>query len=199
MIEHKPWRGRKRKLGISGQRIAIVGYSHHRDPKYADNDQFTKVVVRKFLSGDLKRNALFSTVPGYFGYNNREDRKEFWNRVWFFDLIPECIGTDDHKYDTAGPDSVERAKRRFMRILSEEPIQKVFVFTTKGWRTRPYTDEENDGKECAMLTPGRKDVTWGTYTIGRRKILAFGFHHPQGADKRRTKAAVKLALLRRLG
>jgi len=31
MIEHTPWVGADYGLGIGGQRIAIVGYSHHRD------------------------------------------------------------------------------------------------------------------------------------------------------------------------
>ena len=199
MIEHRPWKGPKWRPGISGQQIAIGGYSHHRHPGDADSGQFTIGVVRKFLSGDLKRNALFSTVPGYFGYENREDWKEFWNRVCFFNFIPECIGTDEQKYATANSDLVERAKQRFKKILQEEPIQKVFVFTTKGWSNCPCTDEEKGGKDCAALTDSRKDGTWGTYTFGRRKILAFGFRHPQYANKERMTAAVKLALLHKLG
>jgi hypothetical protein len=197
MVEHRPWIGPKSKLGISGQQIAIVGYSHHRNPDHVDGDRFTIGVVRKFLSCELERNALFSRVPGYFGYESRKDRKEFWNRVWFFNFVPECIGTDEQKYATAKSDLVERAKQRFKRILQEDPIQKVFVFTTKGWRACPCTDEEKAGKDCASLGPEFKKVTWGTYTIGRRKVLAFGFRHPQGADKRLMTAAVSRALLRK--
>lgn len=197
MIEHKVWRGPNWKQGIKGQRIAIMGYSHHRDPKHVDNNQFTIGVVSKFLNDDLARNAIFTTIPGYFGYS---DRAEFWNSVWFFNFIPECIGTDNEKYATASPDQIERAQKRFMKILQKEAIQKVFVFTKKGWCNCPYTDEEKKDKDCASLSPdSEKDVTWGKYSIGKRKVLAFGFRHPQFASKMRMKLAVGRALSKKVG
>jgi hypothetical protein len=196
MIEHKVWRGPKWKQGITGQRIAIVGYSHHRDPEHADNNDFTIRVVCKFLNGELARNALFTTVPSYFGYS---DHAEFWKSVWFFNFISECIGTGDKKYATAIPNQIERAQRRFLRILQKEEIQKVFVFTTKGWSNCPYTDEEKEDKNCAPLGPDPKDGTWGKYTFGKREVLAFGFRHPQFADKKRMKSAVGRALSKKVG
>jgi hypothetical protein len=199
MIEHEVWRGPNWKQGIKGQRIAIVGYSHHRDPTHLDNNQFTINVVRKFLSDDLARNALFPRVPGYFGYKSREDQKDFWNRVWFFNFIPKCIGEGNQKYATADSNLNELAKKRFEKILQKEKIQKVFVFTAKGWCNCPYTDEEKKGKCCASLGPELRDVTWGTYTFGRRRILAFGFHHPQYANKVHMTEAVSKALSKKVG
>ena len=195
MIEHKPWKGPKRELGIDGQRVAIVGYSHYRNAKDADNEQFTICVVRNVLSGQQRGDSLFAAIPGYFGF---KDRIEFWKRVWFFNFIPECIGTDEEKYATGSPDQIKRAGERFRRILQKERIQKAFVFTTKGWRHCPYTDEEKKGKDCASLGHGFDDVTWGNYTLGARKVLAFGFRHPQFAPKEHMRAAVSEALTRRL-
>lgn len=196
MIEHKPWCGPESNFGIDGQRIAIVGYSHYRDPKHPDNDEFTVGVMRKVLANDLARNSLFPRVPGYFGYE-RDRREEFWERVWFFNFIPQCIGTDDEKFSVAGYDLNERGRKRFLRILREAPIEKVFVFTTKGWSNCPYTDEERKEKCCATLGPAFKDVTWGTYTLDDRKVLAFGFCHPQRARKAHMRAAVNVALARK--
>ena|SRR5665213_1552092 len=95
MIQHAPWKGRSNASGFKGQRIAIVGYSHYRSPRHADTYQFTKVVVERVLSGEQKGDSLFATVPGYFRIKYRAD---FWNRVLFFNFIPDCIGTSDNKF-----------------------------------------------------------------------------------------------------
>ncbi len=182
------------EVGHIGHRIAIVGYSHHRNPKHRDNNQFTLGVMEKVLSGELTGDSLFPRVPAYFGY---DDRNAFWKRVWFFNFIPACIGNDDEKYATADTKQNLRAKQRFNRILQEEKIEKVFVFTTKGWSNCPSTDEEESGNSCPLLGPEFLGTTWGTYTIGRRKILAFGFRHPQFARREIMKSAVTEALSRR--
>lgn len=194
MIEHEPWRGPKCASGIRGQRIAIVGYSHHRNAKDADNKNFTINVAENFLRGSSKRDALFPVVPGYFGF---EDRRDFWCRVRFFNFIPCCIGTDDKKYAAANSDLINRAKERFIKILQTErpTIQKVFVFTTKGWSNRPNTDRE-DIEGCPYLGPEFEKVTWGNYTFGRRTVLAFGMRHPLGAKKVKMIAAVREAMSR---
>jgi hypothetical protein len=191
MIEHEPWRGRNRKSGIEGQRIAIIGYSHHRNPKHVDHDQFTNYVLRNVLSGRQKGDSLFATVPGYFGY---EDRAKLWNRVWFFNFIPECIGTSDKMYAAGTSDQNERARKRFERILRKEKPNKVFVFTTKGWTNCPPTDQEKRGEKCARLDVAFEDVSWGEYTFGGHTVLAFGLRHPLFANKAHMRAAVKKAL-----
>jgi len=195
MIEHEPWRGPDCKRGIEGQRIAIVGYSHHRDPNHEDNNLFTNCVLERVASGEKIRDSLFPRVPGYFGFENSA---EFWRRVWFFNFIPECIGTSDMKYGVASPDLIGRAKERFTRILrTERPsIQKVFVFTTKGWSSCPDTVVEGRGGVCLRLGPQFDKVTWGEYRFGSRTVLAFGLRHPQFANRDDMTAAVSEALTR---
>jgi hypothetical protein len=170
-----------------------VGYSHHRDPKHADNNWFTKSVVETVVSGKKIGDSLFPRIPGYFGF---EDRIEFWNRVWFFNFIPECIGTSDKKYATANVDLIERARRRFEKIIRRERphIEKVFVFTTKGWGNRPPTDREKRGEICTPLGLGFEDVTWGECTFDDHTVLAFGLRHSLSANKVQMTAAVKKAL-----
>lgn len=114
----------------------------------------------------------------------------------FFNFIPECIGTSDHKYATATKAQTLRAKERFERILRKEKPTKVFVFTTKGWRECPPTVQEKEGKHRPPLARGFKDVTWGKYVYGGHTVLAFGLRHPQFAKKAHMKAAIKKALTR---
>lgn len=43
----------------------------------------------------------------------------------------------EEKYHDGTPDQIERAKARVLRILGEHKPDKVFVFTTRGWRHLP--------------------------------------------------------------
>jgi hypothetical protein len=191
MVDHEPWRGPYCESGIEGQRIAIVGYSHHRNANDVDNNQFTINVVRNVLIGKQKGDSLFATVPGYFGYANRV---EFWNRVWFFNFIPECIGTSDEKYAVGTDGQIQRARARFMRILRVERPNKVFVFTKKGWPKCPFTAQEERGEDCTPLGDGFDDFSWGRYVFSDHTVAAFGLRHPQCACKAQMMAAVKKAL-----
>jgi hypothetical protein len=80
MIEHKPWRGSDLDLGVEGQRIGIVGYSHHRGPSNPDCQNFTIDVIRRVITAEQSGDSFFATVAGYFDY----DKAAFWNRVMFF-------------------------------------------------------------------------------------------------------------------
>jgi hypothetical protein len=193
MIEHEPWRGPNRESGIEGQRIAIVGYSHYRDARDPDCNQFTNNVVKAVISRKKIYDSLFPRVPGYFGY---KDRAEFWKCVWFFNFIPECIGTNDQKYATAEGHLVERAKNRFKDILRQEKphIEKVFVFSTKAWPKCPFTVEEENDEDCTPLGVGFDGFSWGRYVFSDHTVTAFGLRHPQFAKKVHMTAAVKKAL-----
>jgi hypothetical protein len=169
MIEYKHWQ-RKSTDGIQKQHIAIVGYSHYRkEQDEADSSRFTHSVMRSYLSGDPKVGArFFPRIETYFGF---EDRNEFWNRVDFFNLIPECFPSDK-KFGLADIELKKRAQARFKKILSVEKPDKVFVFSRKGWNQCPDTPEETQ--------PLRSNPcdTWGTYHLGGHSIRACGFRHP---------------------
>jgi hypothetical protein len=138
MIEHKHWRRFSQK-GIQGQHIAIVGYSHYGDVS-KDSSDFTKWALNKFVSDDPIGERFFPPIQGYFGYEGRPD---FWNRVDFFNFIPQCFPSAN-KFASGGKDLVERARSRFLNILSVEKPDKVFVFTRKGWNQCPNTLEETN-------------------------------------------------------
>jgi hypothetical protein len=63
MINHAPWVGQNyRSEGVAGEKLLIVGHSHHGDE---DHDDYTKVTVeRDAFSGQLE---FFNAIAGYFG------------------------------------------------------------------------------------------------------------------------------------
>jgi hypothetical protein len=182
MIEHKHWQ-RKSTDGILDQHIAIVGYSHYRkEQDEPDSSRFTQSVMRIYLDRDQKMGAkFFPPIERYFGF---EDRKLFWNRVLFFNLVPECFSSDN-KYGLAGMELKKRAQARFEKILSVEKPDKVFVFSRKGWNQCPDTPEEPQ-----PLKSNPRD-TWRTYSFGGHSIRACGFRHPLFTEFEGMRSAVQ--------
>jgi hypothetical protein len=195
MIEHTPWVGPDYpSLGIDGQRIAIVGYSHYRSEDEPDSDDFTEIVVRKVIDGRLKGDSFFPKIPGYFGF---DERVLFWNRVIFFNFLPDCVGYIDDKYRYGTQDQIERGQARFLRIIRDQTKRpnKVLVFSTKAWGSLPPTTEEESGKPLEKV--GKEipsNFEWGTYAAGDEIVMAFGLRHPQGARTALMQAAVKQIL-----
>jgi hypothetical protein len=120
VIEHEPWRGLSYEKGIdsNSQRIAVVGYSHHGNEE--DTNKFTNNVVCKAIAGKCKL-AFFNQIAGYFG---SENIAVFWNRVLFFNYLPDLIGADDDRYKSGSEDQIKRANGRFLRLLQEYVPQK---------------------------------------------------------------------------
>ena len=176
-VDHKPWKGPLYdSAGINGQRIAIVGHSHHGGQ---DNNGYTNAAVRDVISG-RERYRFFTSIRNCFGYN---DDGDFWNRVLFFNFLPSSVGPDEDRYNRGTAKQVELARERFLRILSDQTPQKVIVFSKKAWSTLPETIEEAlpIGKLNLLEIEG-KGCEWGTYPINGHVIVAFGLRHPQGAD-----------------
>jgi hypothetical protein len=193
MVQHTPWVGEDYKTGIDGQRICIVGYSHHHEKGESDSDDLTEWVVRQVIEGELGKNSFFPSIPGYFGF---PDPRTFWNRVIFFNFLPNCIGETDQRYGTGGTDQTIRGQKRFLQIIRESnpTVEKVFVFTVKGWRDLSRKIEEESGKEIIPLSTEFPKFSWGTYTVDGHTVRAFGLRHPQFAPFEMMRSAVQQIL-----
>jgi hypothetical protein len=171
-ITHAPWRPTNKK-GIGGQRIAIIGYSHHSD---GDREGLTREVILGVIEGEYKIR-FFTSIRKYFEFDDPED---FWGRVLFFNFLPERIGTKNEKYGTGSGEQTRKAIERTLRILAQEKPDKVLFFTTKGWRAFRETIEKSAGPLTPLLQKS-PEPAWGRYTIGNHQVLICGFRHPQGA------------------
>jgi hypothetical protein len=185
MIEHDYWRGKRYPSALANQRIAIVGYSHHRQDQFQDHAGFTRQILKAVISGSQKGDSFFTTVANYF----EEERAAFWDRVVFFNFVPECIGTTDEKFKTASDVQHNAGCARFTRIIRKEGPSKIFVFSTKAWNNCPNTIQD-----CLPLGDDCGKASWGRYDLGGTTAIAIGLRHPQFANQVLMKKAVERAL-----
>jgi hypothetical protein len=188
-IEHKPWKGSLYcKLGIDGQRLAIVGYSHHGDD---DNEDYTIKSIRNAILGNPD-GAFFNLIRNYFFF---ESSDEFWERVMFLNYLPRSVGCDDKRYATGTDEQIQQAKCRFLRVIEQYRPQKVLILSKKTWWTLPMTVEETAGRKLKTLGPEFPDFEWGTYrTANNHVVMAFGLRHPQGANGELMRKAIQRIL-----
>lgn len=171
-IEHQPWLPTNDE-GIEGQKIAVIGYSHYVDGP--DRTSTTTDVLKAVVQGSY-RSQFFENIQDYFGFGSDAS---FWNKVIFFNFLPDAIGPKSEKYAIGTPLQLKRGRDRFIRIMDAERPEKVFVFTSKGWNEFPETTlEEISGGRCNPLIQGSEKPNWGTYLAGEHHVLVCGFRHP---------------------
>ncbi len=190
MLEHEPWAGRKYPNGLDGQKIAIVGYSHHHEPRHRDREDLTIRMVDHVLKGNKWPNSFFPPMARYFAMDN----SVLWSKVLFFNFLPNCVGATRQRYGRGTDHQIAIGRNRFLRILRAKRPHKVLVFTRK-WCAFPETDEERAGKDLFPLV-GFPNFEWGTYTVGNHAVATFFLRHPQGASGHTMRRAVKLILAR---
>jgi hypothetical protein len=185
-IEHKPWEGPNYKEGgINGQRIAIVGHSHHGDN---DTDAFTLETMSDVISG-REKYKFFDQIRDYFGF---QDNADFWNRVVFFNYLPDCVGPDEQRYKYGTPDQIKRAKERFPQILVKYRPDKVFVFSYQMWKQLPESREQGPSNKDGEIEGD--GFWWCTYPADGQIATAFRLEHPQYAPKEPQTQAVRKIL-----
>jgi hypothetical protein len=115
-------------------------------------------------------------------YFDASDDTSFWNRVIFFNFLPNCVGYSDGKYGRGTAAQIKLGQERFVRILLKHSVQKVFVFTKKGWSNCPQTIEEMGTKGAPIpLSAEFPHFSYGSYSRDGHTVLTYGLRHPQGA------------------
>ena len=191
MIAHEPWLGGCYGTGLAKQpneRIAIVGHSHYSDEQ--DHDRLTIDTVQSVVDGE-KRHAFFTSIARWFGYQNQA---AFYSSVMFFNFLPCCVGTKKEKAKDGTPEQIEAGRARFLRLAAQHKPDRVFVFSTKGWRAFPQSDCEPNGS-CKSLGDGLpSDFNWDTYTLADHRVKVIGVRHPRYADGLTIELAVEMGL-----
>lgn len=187
MIEHEPWVGPHFASGLDGKRVGIVGYSHFYEKDEEDSEDCTLQVLRNVINGSQRGDSFFPPIPGYFGY---ADKATFWNRVLFFNFLPDCIGLAEKKYGFGSATQTKNGRERFLHILQREKPDKVFVFTKKGWDAL----QEEASKACTPLGTDFPTFSWRVYADGGYSVMAFGLRHPERANGRQMRLAVQECL-----
>jgi hypothetical protein len=189
MIEHDWWEGPQYEAGINGQKIAIIGHSHHSaedDTPDTDTNTGTVDCIRKVISGEWSF-SFFSSIRNYLGYERHSD---LWNRVIFMNFLPERVSGI---HDPGTEEQIERGRTRFLRMLAERKPDKVLVFTIKGWVILPPSVETGpdnlDGE--LPLSGAFAQFRRCTYRVDDHIISAFGLRHPLYAPSDVMKRAVQ--------
>ncbi len=171
MIEHEAHIGPEYHSGIDGQKVAIVGYSHWGDVE-EDNNSGTQVCVRNVMSGKW-RIRFFTQIRGYFQFT---DHTLFWNRVMFFNFLPDCVGGPNERFGHGTPEQRKRGQERFLRLICAERPHKVFVFTKRWWAFPDATTKDKP------LDDPFSSFCQRTYRKEDLAVPAFLLRHPLGAN-----------------
>jgi hypothetical protein len=185
MIEHNEWINKPiYERGIDGQRIAIVGYSHYLARDKKDSETVTEDTIHCVLDG--KRWSFFTNISSYFD----DGSADFWNKVLFFNFIPDAIGEHANRYGSGHEKQLERGRDRVERLIARYSPDKLLVFSRKGWCEFPSTLEEANKKDLYSLSSD-PSFTYGTYLYKHGITMAFGLRHPQFATADKMRRAVK--------
>lgn len=178
-IEHKPYVGENYENGISGKKIAIVGYSHWSDGEFPDTEYWSDFTIKQVFSGKWSPN-FFSSIRNNFGYS---DHRSFWTRVLFFNYVPWMIGTGNERFASINEAEAVAAKARFLNVIDDYKPDIVFVFSLKthigelglGFKPMPAP--------LAMFSDAKRNANGHETTIVRLR-------HPQGASAKELRAAI---------
>jgi len=197
MIEHRPWIGPDYRRGIDGQRVMIVGYSHYLRED-TDQDGATEDIINRITIKRETWGAFFTAIPKYFDF---DDRVEFWNRVMFFNFIPECVGSKEKKFANGTSGQVERARERFVRLIRDAKPKpdRVLVLTTKGWRHCQQALREAGAEQCAATCNEAESPLHYRYNVNGHTTRILGLRHPQGAKNAQMAESVRSFLMEGYG
>ncbi len=185
-MEHTPWIGKEYKdgTGISGQKIAVIGHSHHSSN--ADFSSFMVDFVKSCIfeptedfNGDM---ATFNAIPSYFGF---DDRRQFWPKVMFFNFLPNLVGSSENKFGFGENVQVKAGAERLLRIFRNHRPLKAFIFSKKAWGCCPKTLELVEQNLAERLGPDFNGYRGGHYGSPEFATMAFGLRHPMAANKHR--------------
>ena len=177
MTEHEPWVGAEYNLGIGGQRVAIVGYSHWGEEAH-DTPEATRECVAQVISCEW-RIRFFTQIRNYFGY---DDHGAFWPRVLFFNFLPNLVGGPNRRFNHGTPEQHAHGLSRFERLIHRHRPDRVFVFTGRHWAFGLNNERR--------ALPNFPKFSSRTYKIGQHTAKAFFLRHPQGASKDLMRRAV---------
>lgn len=95
----------------------------------------------------------------------------------FFNFVPTSIGDRDKKYSRASGEQEQAGRDRVLQLFATHQPDKALVFTTKGWKAFPASEDNEGDKPDPLMGEEFGDFRRGTYG----KTEAFFLRHPQWA------------------
>lgn len=120
MRNFEPWIGSEYQAeGIDGLRVLILGESHYGAPP--ERPSFTSEIIAKW--GQRKRSKFFTvtqrlvSLDASRGYVPMHSRREFWEKVAFYNYVQKFVGTKARQRPTA--EHWENAKQPLLLTIQE--------------------------------------------------------------------------------
>ena len=117
-----------------------------------------------------------------------ETHDGFWQRVMFFNYLPECVGGAGEHFNHGTQEQISRAKDRFLRLIQQELPDKVLVFTSRRWAF-PF-----DAETFQKLGSRFSNFYLQEYRFDGHSIPISFLRYPQGASGELMRGAIEFAL-----
>lgn len=190
MTDQVPWIGSLYGAGgIYGQKIAIVGQWRHVKTNAVSSEEFTINFMNEWLK-TKPMNSFFSYIQNYFPSDVQAD---FWNRVVFFNLLPNCLNSKTDTFSKNDQSTLLRARARFCKIVESSRPDKIIVFSNspgKGWMA--LREEVRNRRAVGNGLP--KEFEVGEYLSPNHSATIYGLRYPQGAPREIMRRAVGVVL-----
>ena len=170
-INFKPWVGKDYfTKGYQGQRILVLGESHHCDENLCSSGRcypmcqkeklqddcfsFTEDVIRHFVYKYNRERPLQTFLCFERAVVGKElslqEREDFWNNVMFYNYVQYAQSTARKE---PMPEQWEMSKNAFAELLNEYKPDKIIV-----WGVRLFDSLSYLGGEVKTLTVSENDT-----------------------------------------
>lgn len=163
------------------KRILILGESH-----YGVQESTTAVMERYFREpGDIAYR-FFDRIVETFGYA-RENREEFWAKVYFGNYIDLPCGVGDGQARAAIKENRTKSNDDLIDFIFQEEIDYVFCFSRLVYNHLPKLYRENGDDESCILEDRTHYLMKCVYCPGQRSdakrwiekpLVVYGLKHP---------------------
>ncbi len=175
--------------GVWGQdsNILILGESHHTSDDYPQAGipapYTTESVVKEHIldiNNSKKSLYFFKKIANSFGYESetKEQREDFWNKVYFGNYIDVLCGVGDSKAKIHLQTNRIKCNDQLFAFINENDITKVFVFSRLVFNNLPSLSRKFFKEENIQNRINDKNIMVGKCSdyIGHCKYLR-GIEH----------------------
>lgn len=191
-------------------RVLILCESHHTNAD-SDNDKVagkaasypTSSVVdcdyiqQKGNKKDYRNYILFMKIEQSFGFHTQsvDERREFWNKVYFGNYIPVLCGVRDNaaKKTISAENHREEYNSQLFSFVNEHQIDVIFCFSRLVYKNLPSLEKEagdtSGEKTCSEKVGGKRDyISFCEYAPDaahsdvnhplKKRLIIYGMRHP---------------------
>lgn len=163
------------------KRILILGESH-----YGIQESTTAVMERYFREpGDISYR-FFDRIVETFGFS-KENRQQFWAKVYFGNYIDVSCGVGDGQARAAIKENRAKCNDDLIAFIVKEEIDYVFCFSRLVYNNLPMLYRENGDDESCILEDRTNYLMKCVYYPGQRDdmkqwidklLVVCGLKHP---------------------